>query len=642
MSGFATGLNAGVNAASKWVSLYNAAADARARKEIMNAKPEDTFQFSDAQGLRVNELANQGANVQWDPVLGGYTATQGAPADGMGPAASQEFIAPAQRGTSFLGQQYDRRLNPDELTHARRSALADHYGIRDPEAGMRMQASADALYQQDQVRTQARGLKAAEDHATEFLKGANTKDVVDAMSAVINPMAPDGSGAYGMLAFDEKSGGATLIYDLGGKTITANLTPAEVRSYAHKALVAGKGDMSRGLTSLIGSLNEARTMDVAGRDKQMSWDNTRSQIIDREEERALRDRQLRQTGRYQDGMLAHHGEELDFRREDAQRRAETDRMGRVQFMQGEDGSTVMAVPVVRDGRVTMEVMDMPKGLRLPSRGGGGMRALDDGTTYTDDTGNLRTYDASSGGFMAPNGIRRDAEQGVLNKSGINPGQFEAAVNQGKIKMTPDRTGFILPDRKVYDPRNAADAAAIKKFLNSDASLQVSEREREAALKSMPKQEDMMSTWEKYKANHMARPMEAPNSYRDPVWDRVERDVARMTGVPERVLRSVRTLGERSNGNQVSPKGARGVYQFTPDSQQLFLKRYGVDAYSADPREQSMAAALHLRESFQRTGNWSDAAAGYNGGPRAEKTSANRAPETVAYVERVNKGLNVPQ
>ena len=642
MSGFATGLNAGVNAASKWVSLYDAATDARARKEIMNAKPEDTFQFSDAQGLRVNELANQGANVQWDAGLGGYMATQGAPADGMGPAASQEFIAPAQQGTSFLGQQYDRRLNPDELTHARRSALADHYGIRNPEAGMRMQASADALYQQDQVRTQARDLKAAEDYASEFLKGANTKDVVDAMSAVINPMAPDGSGAYGMLAFDEKSGGATLIYDLGGKTITANMTPAEVRSYAHKALVAGKGDMSRGLTSLIGSLNEARAVDVAGRDKQTSWDNTRSQITDREEDRALRDRQLRQTGRYQDGLLAHQGEELDFRRADAQRRAETDRMGRVQFMQGEDGSTVMAVPVVRDGRVTMEVMDMPKGLRLPSRGGGGMRALDDGTTYTDDTGNLRTYDASSGGFMAPNGIRRDAEQGVLNKSGINPGQFEAAVNQGKIKMTPDRTGFILPDRKVYDPRNAADAAAIKKFLNSDASLQVREREREAALKSMPKQEDMMSTWEKYKANHMARPMEAPNSYRDPVWDRVERDVARMTGVPERVLRSVRTLGERSNGNQVSPKGARGVYQFMPDSQRLFLNRYGVDAYSADPREQAMAAALHLRESFQRTGNWSDAAAGYNGGPRAEKTSANRAPETVAYVERVNKGLNVTQ
>ncbi|WP_225784651.1 transglycosylase SLT domain-containing protein [Xenophilus sp. Marseille-Q4582] len=126
-------------------------------------------------------------------------------------------------------------------------------------------------------------------------------------------------------------------------------------------------------------------------------------------------------------------------------------------------------------------------------------------------------------------------------------------------------------------------------------------------------------------------------FNSPAWDGAEAAAAKKVGVPAEVLRTIRTVGERSNGDQVSPKGARGVYQFIPATREAFQKKYGVDAYSDDPNEQALAAAYHLKESFDRTGSWDKAMAGYNGGISGER-GTNPTAENRNYSARTSAAL----
>lgn len=134
-------------------------------------------------------------------------------------------------------------------------------------------------------------------------------------------------------------------------------------------------------------------------------------------------------------------------------------------------------------------------------------------------------------------------------------------------------------------------------------------------------------------------MTAPKSYKDPAWDKAEKEASAKTGVPAEVLAAIRLQGERSNADQVSPKGAKGVYQFMPATERLFAKKYGVSAYSTDPVEQATAAAYHLKESYARTKDWGLAAAGFNGGPAGEK-NPRFTKETAGYYDRVVNALPV--
>lgn len=134
-------------------------------------------------------------------------------------------------------------------------------------------------------------------------------------------------------------------------------------------------------------------------------------------------------------------------------------------------------------------------------------------------------------------------------------------------------------------------------------------------------------------------MAAPKSYKDPAWDKAEQEASAKTGVPAEVLAAIRLHGEKSNADQVSPKGAKGVYQFTPETEKLFAKKYGVSAYSDDPVEQATAAAYHLKESYERTKDWGKAAAGYNGGRAGEK-NPRFTKETAEYYDRVVAALPV--
>lgn len=123
----------------------------------------------------------------------------------------------------------------------------------------------------------------------------------------------------------------------------------------------------------------------------------------------------------------------------------------------------------------------------------------------------------------------------------------------------------------------------------------------------------------------------PSSYNDPIYDQIEAGLEKKYNLPAGGMRAVRTLGERSNSDQVSSKGAATVYQIIPDTQKRFLKTYGVDAY-ASKESAAEVAALHLRDDLKRyKGDWSKAVAAYNGG---RKGVVNPAKETRDYVSRV--------
>lgn len=102
------------------------------------------------------------------------------------------------------------------------------------------------------------------------------------------------------------------------------------------------------------------------------------------------------------------------------------------------------------------------------------------------------------------------------------------------------------------------------------------------------------------------------SYTDPSYDALASAAEQKYNLPAGILNAIRTLGERSNADQVSPAGARTVYQFIPATRQGFIKNYGIDPWSS-PEAATEAAAIHLRDDYKRTGSWDEAIARYNGG-----------------------------
>lgn len=123
------------------------------------------------------------------------------------------------------------------------------------------------------------------------------------------------------------------------------------------------------------------------------------------------------------------------------------------------------------------------------------------------------------------------------------------------------------------------------------------------------------------------------SYKDPTYDALDAQITKELGLPSGLLSGIRLRGERSNADQVSSAGAKSVYQITPTTRDLFLKKYGVDAY-ASPASAAKVAGLHLRESLDRNkGDASAAAREYIGGT----DPSNYGPVTAAYVQRVTGG-----
>ncbi|WP_198079303.1 transglycosylase SLT domain-containing protein [Acinetobacter calcoaceticus] len=133
-----------------------------------------------------------------------------------------------------------------------------------------------------------------------------------------------------------------------------------------------------------------------------------------------------------------------------------------------------------------------------------------------------------------------------------------------------------------------------------------------------------------------------NSYKDPYWSTLSANTEKLLKLPTGLLQNIVMHGEKSNADQVSSAGAKTVYQITPTTRNLVLKKYGVDAYLND-KNAAMAAGLLLQESLKRNkGNVEAAVGEYHGGTDRK----NWGSQNQAYRKRVvtaqNGGQPVPQ
>jgi len=127
----------------------------------------------------------------------------------------------------------------------------------------------------------------------------------------------------------------------------------------------------------------------------------------------------------------------------------------------------------------------------------------------------------------------------------------------------------------------------------------------------------------------------PNDYRDPFWQELIAGTEQRLGLPNGLLASVVTNGERTPNNRVSRAGARTVFQIIPETRDAIQRKYGIDAYLSSENA-AEAAGLLLQESLQRNrGNAALAVTEYHGGTNR----ANWGPITRAYTNRVMAGLN---
>ncbi|MBJ9895229.1 lytic transglycosylase domain-containing protein [Burkholderia cenocepacia] len=127
-------------------------------------------------------------------------------------------------------------------------------------------------------------------------------------------------------------------------------------------------------------------------------------------------------------------------------------------------------------------------------------------------------------------------------------------------------------------------------------------------------------------------------YDSPILSSYITTAAQREGVPPGLMLALIHAGERSNSNQVSPKGAAGVAQMMPDN----LKKFGV-IDPKDPMQSIDGMARYLKATQdQYGGNVQAMIADYNGGPRqaAAVLRGERPPaaETAAYMDRVNDYL----
>jgi len=132
----------------------------------------------------------------------------------------------------------------------------------------------------------------------------------------------------------------------------------------------------------------------------------------------------------------------------------------------------------------------------------------------------------------------------------------------------------------------------------------------------------------------------PIAYNAPELDKIAVAAAEENGVPPSLLLALKNAGEKSNNNQVSPKGAAGVMQFMPET----AKAYGVDP--TNPESAIKGASRYIADLIkQYRGNVAAAVAHYNGGStQGALVAAGKSPsypETRAYLERVLAASGAP-
>lgn len=102
-------------------------------------------------------------------------------------------------------------------------------------------------------------------------------------------------------------------------------------------------------------------------------------------------------------------------------------------------------------------------------------------------------------------------------------------------------------------------------------------------------------------------------YNDPRLDSFSTTVEQRYGLPPGLIEAVKNAGERSNTNQVSTKGAKGVMQFMDKTREAYPHDYN------NPLESINAAGVYFKDLIkQYDGNVKAAISAYNGGTKAGK------------------------
>lgn len=126
-------------------------------------------------------------------------------------------------------------------------------------------------------------------------------------------------------------------------------------------------------------------------------------------------------------------------------------------------------------------------------------------------------------------------------------------------------------------------------------------------------------------------------YNDPRLDEFAHVVEQHYGLPPGLLLAVKNAGERSNTDQVSPAGAKGVMQFIDSTR----KQYQHDP--SDPFASIDAAGRYFSDMLKKyNGNVKAAVTEYNGGvEQAKHVLAGGDPtaeETQHYIQRIKQYL----
>lgn len=146
---------------------------------------------------------------------------------------------------------------------------------------------------------------------------------------------------------------------------------------------------------------------------------------------------------------------------------------------------------------------------------------------------------------------------------------------------------------------------------------------------------------------LLEPGEILKEYQDPRHIPTEEFYENKYGLPKRLITSIRVAGEMSDWDQASNLGTKTVYQFTPHTRKLYIKKYNVDPWK-DTDSSIHATALHLKESM----NWAKkkfkekdehklgilAAQHFHGGPNTKLWGG----VNEKYRHRINKGWKMLQ
>ena len=138
---------------------------------------------------------------------------------------------------------------------------------------------------------------------------------------------------------------------------------------------------------------------------------------------------------------------------------------------------------------------------------------------------------------------------------------------------------------------------------------------------------------------------APISYKDPAYRDLISEAEQSVGIPSGMLAATVYAGEMSNNNQVSPAGAKTMFQFMPKTREYIKQKYGFDAY-ASPYEGAMAAASLLKENQQTLSKYTNdptmVVAAYNTGAgniiKHLTEGKSLAKETQGYIARTSQAL----